>query len=315
MVTSHQNDLDARDTAACRLDRIVVGVDFTEASLAVAKWVGRCFSQTAEVTLLHVAPVWLTANVPGDRSNRLTGPGSRPGERMRSLRGALRGLASTMGRTCTVVQVRVGDPATELATYADLVGADLVVVGGNARYHVAPRYETATTERLLRRMSRPVLVVRNVQTPPTAVLAAVADDANAMSVLRAAWRVVARPCKARVVGLRVVDQRSEGSTEWLECSLRTAGIPPDASDVMVVEGEPLRKILDVARRLRTDIIAVGTDARVGEVRPCEDSDDVAHRLVRTATCSVLVVPHLVGIPAIGKGFGPAASMTVGARDP
>src|SRR5688572_13974120 len=101
MVMSYQDDLEARDTAPRRLDRIVVGVDFTKASLAVAEWVGRCFSRTAEVTLLHVTPVWVVPNVTGDRPNRLTGLDSRSGERVRSLRGALRGLASTMGRTRT----------------------------------------------------------------------------------------------------------------------------------------------------------------------------------------------------------------------
>lgn len=291
MGLSYREDLETPDAITGQLDRIVVGVDFTEPSLAVAEWVARCLPKTAELTLLHVTPVSAMPNVSGSTDHL-------SGERLRALRGALRGLASTMGRTRTEVEVRVGDPATQLATYANVVGADLVVVGASATYHVAPRCETATIERLLRRTSRPVLIARDVRTAPTTVLAAVADDADAMPVLSAAWRVVARPCAARVVGLRVVDEAATGSTEWLERSLRTAGIPLDASHAIVVEGEQVRAILDVAHWLRPDIIAVGTGTRTGEVMPCEARDDATQRLVRTATCSVLVAPHLVGIPPI-----------------
>jgi nucleotide-binding universal stress UspA family protein len=45
-------------------------------------------------------------------------------------------------------------------------------------------------------------------------------------------------------------------------------------------------IIDVARKLRADIIVMGRD-----VSRTEDDDDAARMLARTANCSVLVVPH------------------------
>lgn len=203
----YQNDLETRDGASLQLDRIVVGIDFTEPSLAVARWVGRNLARTAELTLVHVTPMRLIPNVSRIRSNPLVAPDSRSGDRLRSLHGALRGLASMIGGTRAAVEVRVGDPATQLAAYANLVDPDLVVVGGSTAYHVAPRHETATTERLLRRISRPVLIARSVHAAPTTVLAAVADDVGTSPVLAAA-RMLARPCAARVATLPVTRRRS-----------------------------------------------------------------------------------------------------------
>ena len=44
-----QHDLGTLDTPDRRLDRVVVGVDFTESSLAVAQWVGRHLAPAAEL--------------------------------------------------------------------------------------------------------------------------------------------------------------------------------------------------------------------------------------------------------------------------
>lgn len=291
---------------ARRLDRIVIGVDFTEPSLAVVGWVGRHFAPVAELALLHVARMPTAPNVFDRAPIRPHGPnrfgtGLGPaGDTTRALKGALRGLASLIGGTHVRVDVRAGDPATELAVYADLVDADLVVVGASAAYHVAPRHLTATTERILRRTNRPVLISRNLPSEaPATVLAAVADDVDAPRVLQAAW-MVAGACKARVAGLRVIArERSAGSAEWVERWLRVADIPPARSAAMVADGEPVRAILTAARLLPAEIIAIGTRASVGEARGVngvndnggDGTGDAARTIARMASCSVLVVPH------------------------
>jgi hypothetical protein len=132
-----QHDRGTLDAPDRRLDRIVVGVDFTESSLAVAQWVGRHLARAAEL-LVHVTPMAMMPNVARAGSNRLAIVDGRSSDRVRSLRGALRGLASLIVGTRTAVDVRVGDPATQLAAYANMVDADLVVVAGSTKYHVAP---------------------------------------------------------------------------------------------------------------------------------------------------------------------------------
>ena len=294
MRLSYQHDLETRDAPARRLDRIVVGVDFTESSLAIAQWVGRHLAPATELLLVHVTPAALMPNVSRVGSNRLVILDRRLSDRVRSLRGALRGLASVIGGTRTAVEVRVGGPATQLAAYANLVDGDLVVVAGSTQYHVAPRYETATTQQLLRCTSGPVLIARDVHAAPTTVLAVVADDGDASPVLSGA-RMVARPCGARVTRPRVTHQLATVSDGWLEHGLWAADSHPPPSDLGATEGGRVRVILDAARQLRAEIVAVGTHARAGEITR-DESAVAAHMFVRAARCSVLVVPDFTRIP-------------------
>jgi len=272
MGLSTQHDVNTQDVPVRPLDRIVVGVEFTEVSLAAAQWVGRHLARDATLTLVHVIPPPLP-NVSRLRSVRMPAPDSRLRARIQSMYGALHGLARVIGGTSTGVEVRVGDPAVQLPAYADMVDADLLVVGGNSLFHVAPRQETATTDRLLRQLARPGLVARNVQSAPKTVLVALADD-GAASVLDVA-RMVAVPSGARVVALRLAEGGS--ATE-----ASVSAMPRDA----VANDEQVRRIVDVTRELRADVIVIGSHTRATDV-----DDDVAHLLARTADCSVLVVPH------------------------
>jgi nucleotide-binding universal stress UspA family protein len=280
---AYGEDAFQHDVTARPLDRIVVGVDFSEVSLAAAQWVGRHLARDASLRLVHVIEPPPLPNVLRLRSAPMPDREGRLRARIESLRGALHGLSRVVGGADTTVEVRVGDPALQLAAYADLVEADLVVVGGNTMSHAAPRHETATTVRLLRHSSRPGLVVRNVRAAPTTVLAALDGDA-ATAVLTVA-RSVAAPSAARVATLRLADTKPVESLVRREYSLRETSIlvrTPNA----VVKREQVRMIIDAARKLRADVIVVGTRAFA-----TEDDDDAAHMLARTANCSVLVVPH------------------------
>jgi nucleotide-binding universal stress UspA family protein len=280
---AHWEDALQEGITAGPLDRIVVGVDFSAVSLAAAQWVGRHLARDAALTLVHVIEPPPLPNVVRPRSARTPGPESRLQARIESLRGALQGLSRVLGGTNTRLEVRVGDPAQQLAAYADMVEADLVVVGGNAVSRAAPRHETAMTDRLLRQLSRPGLVARNIQAAPTTVLAALGGD-TAASVLTAA-RMVATPCAARVAALRLADSTPVGSLATVEHPLRETSTLVETSDA-VVKREQVRMIIDVARKLRADVIVIGS-----RVAATEDDDDAAHMLARTANCSVLVVPH------------------------
>ena len=282
---AHGADVFQEDATARQLDRIVVGVDFSEVSLAAAQWVGRHLARDAALTLVHVLELPPLPNALGLRAARMPDPESRLRAPIESLRGALHGLSGVVGGTDTRVEVRVGDAALQLAAYADLVEADLVVVGGNGVSRGAPRHETATTDRLLRHLARPALVARNTQAAPTTVLAALADDV-AVPVLTVA-RMVAASCAARVTELRLADRTSVGSVARVEHPLRQTSILVETGDA-VMKREQVRTIVDVARKAHADVIVVGSS-----VCATENDDDVAHMLARTASCSVLVVPHAI----------------------
>ncbi len=272
MRLSPQHDVNTQDVPARPFDRIVVGVEFTEVSLAAAQWVGRHLARGATLTLVHVVPPPLP-NVLRIGSVRMPDHDGRLRARIQSMYGALHGLARVIGGTTTGVEVRVGDPAVQLPAYADMIDADLLVVAGNSLFHVAPRQETATTDRLLRQLARPGLVARNVQSAPKTVLVALADD-GAASVLDVA-RMVAAPSGARVVALRLADRGpAREASVWAK--------PRDA----VANDEQVRMIVDVTRELRADVIVIGSHTSA-----TDGDDDVAHLLARTADCSVLVVPH------------------------
>ena len=280
---AHGKDAFQQGVTARPLDRIVVGVDFSEVSLAAAQWVGRHLARDAALTLVHVVEPPPLPNASRLRSARMPDLESRLQGRIESLRGALHGLSTVVGGTDTTVEVRVGDPALQLAAYADMVAADLVVVGGNAVSRTAPRHETATTHRLLRRLARPGLVARTVPEAPTTVLAALAGDV-AGPVLAVA-QMVAASCTARVQTLRLADRTSVGSLARFEYPTQQTSISIERRDA-VAKREQVRMIIDVARKLSADVIVIGSC-----VPTSTDDDDVAHMLARTANCSVLVVPH------------------------
>jgi len=257
-------------------ERIVVGVDFSEGSLAAAQWVARHLGRDATLTLVHVVAPPRMPNVPTLRSGQMAEPQSRLQARMESMSGALHGLARVIGRASTEVEVRVGDPVIQLPAYAKLVDADLLVVGGNAAFHAAPRRETATTDRLLRQLACPGLVVRNIQSAVSTVLVAVADD-TAASVLAVA-RMVASPSSAPVVTLRLAE--TGPATKASALATRRDG---------VVNAEQVRMIHDVARVVRANVIVIGSQSSATDV-----DDNVARLVARTSDCAVLVVPQCAG---------------------
>ena len=278
---SRTRELSMRSTGP--LDRIVVGVDFSEVSLAAAQWVGRHLARDSTLTLIHVIEPPPLPNVLQRRSAGMPDCQRRLQARIVSLRGALQGLSRVVGGTGTGVEVRVGDPALQLAAYAEMADADLVVVGGNAVSRAGPRHETATTDRLLRRLACPVLVSRNAEALPTTVLAALADDV-AGPVLTVA-QMVAAPCAARVVTLSLTDRTSDGAFASVEHPLGLTSTLIETRDAAPKLEQVRMMIVDVARKLRADVVVIGSCV------PATDADDdTAHMLVRTANCSVLVVP-------------------------
>src|SRR5919199_3254581 len=109
-----------------RVTKVVVGVDFTEPSLAAARWAATHFAPDAELVLVHVIPVpvgprFLHAHLPEPLGAivNVAPP----------MYGGLRRLATTLGEHRVTIEMRAGDPADQLAAVAEEGGADVICLG------------------------------------------------------------------------------------------------------------------------------------------------------------------------------------------
>lgn len=182
--------------------RIVIGVDFSTASLNAVRWVATRFAPRATLFLAHViprprVPTFLLAHMQAAWARASEEPMLYPG---------LSGFADLAGASRAEVTVRHGQPATELAALAREVEADLVCVGRSSKRRGTARFGATTPQRLLERTNLSVLLVPGnaARTRPMTLLAAVSDGVEAPAVLRSAGDL-AHAWDAQVDVLHAVD--------------------------------------------------------------------------------------------------------------
>ncbi|HUF29146.1 MAG TPA: universal stress protein, partial [Gemmatimonadaceae bacterium] len=109
-----------------KLNRLVVGVDFSEASIAAAVWAVQQFGRGAEVVLAHVISIPKPPPIAkGDHPRReLLLDTVREGADKR-----LRELSLSLAIKRTWLEIREGSPAESLAKLAEEFSADMVVTG------------------------------------------------------------------------------------------------------------------------------------------------------------------------------------------
>lgn len=187
--------------------RIVIGVDFGEASLAAARWIATQASADAELLLVHVDP---EPGVPSYvRPHLAPGVPDAAAERGPDLGGALRSVRDLIGSRRARAAISTGAPADVLARTAEEFDADLICVGRGRVRRGSARFGATTPQRLLARSDRPVLVVPrasagNAAGAPTRVLAAIDERPGGDAVLRTAL-VLAAPHGAHVDAVHVVE--------------------------------------------------------------------------------------------------------------
>jgi nucleotide-binding universal stress UspA family protein len=296
-------------------ERILVGVDFRQPSLAAARWAAAHFEKCA-IELAHVLPIpevpgFLRPSMPA-LDDRLTTPAP-------SLLPALRGFAGTLGAKDVSVQVRVGPPVESLAEAAATFGAELVVLGRKALDGSRGR----TLERLIRRLPVPALVVdTRVFESPRRVLAAV-DDARVgrnvvgwaaalaqhfgaelmllhalnESLLAHQWPWEERACESESVRLGKSSRWVAPTHAWLQQLSEDVGRAPRGRTIVAV-GAPGPVILGRARVNRADLIVVGRSG--SHAMSSADIGSATRLILRAAQVPVLVVP---GTTALGERHG------------
>jgi nucleotide-binding universal stress UspA family protein len=308
--------------------RIVVGVDFSAASIAAARW-ATALAPRAEIVLVHVlpkpeAPPFLRPYLP-PMLDVVT-------ELAPSLYGGLRGVAELIDAGRTRIDMREGRPADGLAAAAAEVGADLVCLGRTRSRRGSARFGATTAQRLLARTGLSVLVVpaaRDAQgtateraAPPGRILAAVDGGAGGPHVTQAAWRL-ALASEARVDALHVLGPELHALAR--ACRIADADAGSD-SRALPPTGEPGRwlrveeELLGVTRAwLEDQLQAAGAPpTRAGATVRVGDPGQEIVAFARTAGVGLIVagrgdradaptVAPRTGAPP--GGIGPPGSTT------
>lgn len=265
-----------------RMDRIIVGVDFSAESVAAAYWVTGSFAPSAKLVLVHACPKPAPPRVPGRRfvtTEELADVAAR------GACARLEELAAEMPAGRVTVEARTGDAADVLADAAREHRADLVVVGPHVYRGGFPGLLGSTAEALMLQLRVPVLLVSSPpEGPPRILLAPVDGSALSRSILAAAHGL-ASDFEARLIALHVHDTatyaalsvlhnansamiRSEALGEsrlWLDQYLRLAGVPEAGADLAVAFGEARQEILAMARQTHADLIVMGSHGGGGAI--------------------------------------------------
>ena len=294
-----------------QLERVVIGMDFSDPAVAAARWTARHFARGAELVLVHAIhipepPSFLRARFPP--ADQLVET-ARQGADKR-----LRELSLSLGAKRIRLQVKVGRPAEEVARLAVEFGADLIVVGKHGERPAPWQRLGSTAERVLRFAHVPVLLATGVRdAAPSKFLVPLDDDAATPWVLQwaqflgprfaatvRALHVVSYAVLSHVLSVAAITRGAELSTaevqeefreetdRWVQRLVKT-GFEPERVNCEVAFGDPAQEILVAAERLAPDLIVMGRSG-AGRIRRALIGS-VAGEVLRHATCPVLVVPE------------------------
>ena len=294
-----------------KIERVVVGIDFSPASVDAARWVSRYFAPGAELVLSHVISIPEAPPLGRGKVARreLLIDTVREGADKR-----LREISLSLGAGRVWLELREGEPVECLTALADDFSAELVVAGAHGERAGLLEGLGSTADRLVRASARPVMLVTQPRlTTPRHVLVPLDNPDHAAGALRwastlsqsvgahvtaihvatggaasgalAALAVVSGVSAADATApLRVADQ----SDRWLEAAV-AAGVPRERASSEVTAGEPTLEILAAAKRLDTDLIVMPRRA-AGKLRRAV-LGSVVEGVLRSASCPVLVVPE------------------------
>jgi nucleotide-binding universal stress UspA family protein len=290
-----------RHTPRVRLQRIVIGVDFSEQSVAAAEWTIRHFAPHAEHFLAHAVAI------PEARA-LMRGFPRRAEVVERMAEDALKRLRQLREEWSMPLRLDVHEstPCEALADLATYTVADLIVVGEHTHFHEATLSDQSTAESVLKNTQVPILLARGMRLhAPRRILAAVHDSRDTPEVLR--WsKLLADQHNARVTACHVFHPVSSGmahlvagttaieamqaqiqqTVTWLRGQLDAAGFAPGEADMEVLAGDYSDELLEAQRRGDFDLMVIGNRRASRVVRTIVGS--TATTLIRHADCPVLV---------------------------
>lgn len=261
-----------------RLHTILAATDLSAAArLACERAVRLASACDARLELQHVVNTGaldslrlLFASQPDDLQQRLLD------EAREELRSLLAELHDGLGGSANL-HLGIGNVVNEITRQADALDADLLVLGAHGSSLVRDLIVGSTTERMLRRTGRPLLVVRRpAPRGYRQVLIPVDFSARSLKAIEVARRLAPKaalvllhtfevPFEGRLrhagvseqelAALRASAQR-EGETRMAELIAR-AGLPAAALHSLVLYGDPSVQILEHERLQGSELIVIG----------------------------------------------------------
>jgi nucleotide-binding universal stress UspA family protein len=304
VIRIQQTALDAlmTDPRTTPFPRVVVGIDFSPASLAGCRWALTYVAPRADVLFSHIVPFEAS---PDERAGVTTE--SQPGNSLRqmapTLRGGLGGFAATLDVANALTAVRVGRPSYWLDLLAADMDASLVVVGRRQDAKRKRIGEASVVERLTRRTRRPVLVVpEGVADAPRCIIAAIDEGPSAAEVLAAA-KALATARRLPLIALHVLPPASGTYDRIVGVRGRTADTParnsPADADrgLTLVVGDAAREIVAAGVLHGGGVLVVGK--RGADETPVGSLGSVARDLLATSPLPVLAID----VPGGSSGSG------------
>lgn len=192
-------------------------------------------------------------------------------------------------------EVLVGTPHRVLVDAADRTGAELLVVGATGAGPLAADLLGSTADRVLRKASCPVLVVRGeLPVPPRRVLAPVDLSPLSGDSFRCGLDLLAQLGRGEEIEVRAVYAVGPGEKpagqdgeELRRFALENRADAPFDVATALLSGEARREILGELAEHPVDLVMLGTHGRGGLDRLMLGS--VASAVSRKAPCSVLLV--------------------------
>ena len=288
------------------ISRILCPTDFSDLSknalaqaVALARW------YEAEITLLYVAPVAITAA----EVAYVPGPWLSP-EMREKLRGDLHAFAQSAREEGVTVRVDLceGNPATEILDAARTEAFDLIVMGTHGRHGLEAWALGSVTEAVLRASPCPVLTIApRSRLAPTArfdtILCPVDFSPTSERTAHEAG-LLAAETQSRLVLFHVIERVSgpptpvppgfdrqayrAGAEDNVRRRLRRLTADHrDVPEASLAWGWPDREILRSARERSAGLIVMGAHGG-----PMDSTlfGSTAHKVVRRASCPVLVLP-------------------------
>jgi len=262
-------------------ERILVSLDGSPESESIFDEVERVAGPHTAVDLLHVV----------ERSSpALAGP--------EAAREYLQRAGGRLAGRPVVVHLRTGEPEVEIPRAARSLGADLIALTTHARRGLARLLPGSVAETVVRQASVPVLLRRpdlaRPRKPLERLLVPIDGSPESREVFESV-RQLSRPGSVEVILLQVLTGLAgpaPGSSPVPEAAspLRTTAYKLEREGMrtrpMVVFGAPADQILDQARLLDVDLIAMANTGRKGLSRAFRRS--VSFTVLRHADRPVLL---------------------------
>lgn len=279
-------------------DRFVVATDGrpqSDAALAMSQVLGRSTRAVKLVTVLD------TVNLVAD-SQLLFSEELRTA-RQQQLQDEVQRQTERVWGAATVPDLLDGDPARCIAETARNSGATLIIAG-IGRHALADRlFSDETALRLIRMSDTPVLAVSStMREAPRRIVAAIDFSEPSICAAQLAVSLAGRAATLHLVHvaprdrdlLGWADSHKDHVLKELEVVQSRISTPADMRiTTTLLQGDAARELLNFAETSDADLVATGSHGHGFVARLLVGS--VTTRLVRAATCSVLVVPQAAAI--------------------